>query len=141
MEVGNQEINSLLDNSTIKNLHFVEICGFGLTFCGWLESRSWQEGMKTYEVKILGQRYKIRSDEDEEYIHRLADFVNEQLLEVQRSSRSVATHNVAILAALNIADELIKRKSRDQRLKEEVLQKIRRILKLIRRENQASGRV
>ncbi len=96
--------------------------------------------MKTYEVKILGQRYKIRSDEDEEYISRLAKFVNEQLQEVQKSSRTVATHNVAILAALNIADKLIKTQEKDQRLKEEVLKKIRRILKLIRREKQVSGR-
>ena len=64
--------------------------------------------MRTIEVKILGQRYKVRSDEGEDYIKSLAQFVNEQILQVQRSSQTVATHNVAILAALHIADDLFK---------------------------------
>ena len=87
--------------------------------------------MKTFEVKILGQRYKVRSDDGEEYIQQLAEYLNEQLTEVQKGTRSVATHNVAILAALNIADNLFKLRDEDKRLKKEVKERVRRILKLI----------
>ena len=88
--------------------------------------------MRTFEVKILGQRYKIRSDEGEEYIQRLADFVNAELNEAGKASRTVATHNMAILAALNIADRLFKLRDEETRMKTEVKERVSRILKMIR---------
>lgn len=88
--------------------------------------------MRTYEVKILGQRYKIRSDEGEEYIEKLAEYVNGQIADVQKGSKSVATHNVAILAAMNIADNLFKIQDGDSHLKKEVRERVRKILRLIR---------
>ncbi len=87
--------------------------------------------MRTFEVKILGQRYKVRSDEKEEYVQGLAEYLNEQLAEVQKNTRTVATHNLAILAALNIADEFFKLKQEKSRLGKEVKDKVRHILKLI----------
>jgi cell division protein ZapA (FtsZ GTPase activity inhibitor) len=96
--------------------------------------------MKTFEVKILGQRYKVRSDEGEEYIQRLAAYVHDQLLEVQKGSRTVATHNVAILAALGIADSLFKLRDEDARLKKEVKERIRKLLKQIRSGKESEGR-
>ncbi|HOX46536.1 MAG TPA: cell division protein ZapA [Myxococcota bacterium] len=96
--------------------------------------------MKTYEVRILGQRYKIRSDEGEEYIHGLAQYVNDQIAEVQRSSKTVATHNVTILAALNIADRYLKLRDRDARLRQEVQDRVRRAMKLIRAGESAEGK-
>lgn len=88
--------------------------------------------MRTYEVKILGQRYKMRSDESEEYLNNLAEFVNEQITEVQKGTKTVATHNLAILAALNIADNLFKLREQEHKTKKEVRERVRRILKLVR---------
>lgn len=88
--------------------------------------------MRTYEVKILGQRYKMRSDESEEYLNNLAEFVNEQITEVQKGTKTVATHNLAILAALNIADNLFKLREQENQTKKEVRERVRRILKLVR---------
>ncbi len=62
--------------------------------------------MRTIDVKILGQRYKVKSEDGDEYIQRLAEFVNDNISEVQRNSKTVSTHSVVILAALNIADRL-----------------------------------
>jgi cell division protein ZapA len=97
--------------------------------------------MRTFEVKILGQRYKVRSDEKEDYVQGLAEFVNEQLNEVQKGTKTVATHNIAILAALNIADTLFKLREEDTQFKKEVKERVRRILKLIRAgtDDQAKG--
>ena len=88
--------------------------------------------MGTYEVKIMGQRYKMRSDEGEEYLNNLAQFVNEKIGEVQKSTKTVATHNLAILAALNITDSLFKLQEKEAYTKKEVRERVRRILKMIR---------
>jgi len=94
--------------------------------------------MRTFDVKILGQRYKVRSDEGEEYINDLARYVNDQIGEVQKTTKTVATHNLAILAAMNIADNLFKAEQREIQIKKEVRERVRRILKLIR-QNREEG--
>ena len=62
--------------------------------------------MGSIEVDILGQKYTIRGDAPEEYIKKLAVFVDLKLKEVHNSSPNIAPLKAAILAALNIADEL-----------------------------------
>ena len=94
--------------------------------------------MRTFDVKILGQRYKVRSDEGEEYISDLAEYVNDQIGEVQKTTKTVATHNLAILAAMNIADNLFKAEERENQIKKEVRERVRRILKLIRQNREES---
>jgi cell division protein ZapA len=88
--------------------------------------------METIEVKILGQRYKVKSDEGEEYVSELAKFLNNKIKEVQKSSKAIATHNLVILAALNIADSLFKEKEKEDSVINEVEKRIRRILKRIK---------
>ncbi len=59
-------------------------------------------------VEIQGARYAIRSDLDEQYIVRLAAYVDAKM---QRATNEVPTGEsmkVVILAALNIADELFR---------------------------------
>jgi len=62
--------------------------------------------MGSIEVDILGQKYTIKGDAPEEYIKKLAVFVDLKLKEVHNSSPNIAPLKAAILAALNIADEL-----------------------------------
>ena len=80
----------------------------------------------------------FRSDEGEEYITGLAEYVNDQIGEVQKTTKTVATHNLAILAAMNIADNLFKAKEREDQIKKEVRERVRRILKLIRQNREES---
>ena len=63
---------------------------------------------RVVSVEIQGARYAIRSDLDEQYIVRLAGYVDAKM---QRAGNEVPTGEsmkVAILAALNIADELFR---------------------------------
>lgn len=59
------------------------------------------------EVEIYGQKYKIRvkGEEDEKYISHLTSFVDQKMHEVAIKSKSVDVVKIAVLAALNIADE------------------------------------
>jgi cell division protein ZapA len=60
---------------------------------------------KALDVEILGQKFTIASDAEESYMIKVADYVDAKMQELMRSPKSVAKTNVAMLAALNIADE------------------------------------
>lgn len=57
-------------------------------------------------VEIHGQEYTIRADRDPEYIRTIANFVDDRMRDVARGAGQVTSLRVAILCALNIADEL-----------------------------------
>jgi len=62
---------------------------------------------KVIEIEIYGQKYRIRvkGEEDEKYISHLTSYVEQKMREVAVKSKSVDVLKVAVLAALNIADE------------------------------------
>ena len=65
--------------------------------------------MGNVEVHILGQKYIIKGDnESPEYLVHLAAFVDAKLREVYETSPRITPLKAAILAALNISDELHK---------------------------------
>lgn len=71
---------------------------------------------RTHEVVLLGRKYKLRSEHDDAYMRALAAFLAERIGEVQRKGTS-STLDAALLAALNIADELFRtRKDAEERL-------------------------
>jgi cell division protein ZapA len=64
------------------------------------------------QVQIFGQTYSVRAGADPSYVERLAAHVDAQMREVSRSSGAVDTLRIAVLAALNIADESFQSRSR-----------------------------
>ena len=56
-------------------------------------------------VEIMGRRYPIRSALDVEYITLLASYVDEKIQSATELSIGGDTVRIAVLAALNIADE------------------------------------
>jgi cell division protein ZapA len=60
---------------------------------------------QSIRVEIYNQTYNIRSDGDNEYIVRLAKFVDGKMREISSGTMTVDSLKVAILAALHIADE------------------------------------
>ncbi len=72
---------------------------------------------KIIEIEIFGHKHKIRvkGDEDEKYIGRLTSYVDQRMREVAVKSKSAETLKIAVLAALNIADDyFICRRKLDQ---------------------------
>ena len=59
-------------------------------------------------VHIHGQRYPIRSTLEPEYISRLASYVEEKMRAVADSAPTGDSLRFAVLAALNITDELFR---------------------------------
>lgn len=59
-------------------------------------------------VEIRGQRYPIRSTLDAQYVNGLAVYVDEKMRAASESTPSGDSVRLAVLAALNIADELFR---------------------------------
>ncbi len=56
-------------------------------------------------LEILGREFTIRSDEGEERVKKIGEYVNQKIQEITNHGKAVSTLNAAILAALNIANE------------------------------------
>ncbi len=65
-------------------------------------------------VEIFGQRLGLRADGDTTRLQELAQFVDSRMREVADRSSSVDTVKIAVLTALNIADELFQERESDQ---------------------------
>jgi cell division protein ZapA len=68
-------------------------------------------GNNSVRVEIYDQAYNLRGT-DPEYIHKLAEFVDSKMRAVAAQTATVDSLRLAVLAALNIADEyqVLKRK-------------------------------
>ncbi|MFQ5702218.1 MAG: cell division protein ZapA [Acidobacteriota bacterium] len=67
-------------------------------------------GDQLTQVEIYGQPYTLRSEGNSPYIQELAAFVDGKMNEIAHSSTTVDSLKVAILAALNIADDYLQLK-------------------------------
>jgi cell division protein ZapA len=59
-------------------------------------------------VEIRGQRYPIRSALEPQYVARLASYVDDKMRAAADSAPSGDMLRLAVLAALNVADELFR---------------------------------
>src|SRR6266542_5227664 len=64
-----------------------------------------QNASRVVTVEIHGQQYPIRSGLDPAYVAELAAYVDEKMRLASRESPAGDTLKLAVLAALNIADE------------------------------------
>jgi len=75
---------------------------------------------KTYELSFGGLPFKLRTSHGEETVNELAEFVDGKLSQALQATKSGSFQSAAVLAALNIAEELIL-------LKRKALQELDRI--------------
>lgn len=94
--------------------------------------------MRKVEVSLLGQRFQLRSDKSDEYLHGLAKFVSERMEEMRRHAKSASGSNMALLLALNLADQLFEKEEQLHHLKtslesrtQEALQEVQAALSMM----------
>ena len=75
-------------------------------------------------VEIFGQTYTLRAGTEPGYVEELARFVDQQMREVSRSGPAVDSVRIAVLAALNIADECFQAKGRVRGAEETTRRKV-----------------
>jgi cell division protein ZapA len=71
---------------------------------GTKQSQGRDRGDDSVRVEIFDQSYNLRGT-DAEYIMKLAEYVDGKMRAVAEQTHTVDTVRVAVLAALNIADE------------------------------------
>lgn len=84
-------------------------------------------------VEIYGQTYNLRGEGDTSYITDLAAFVDQKMREVSDHTATVDSLKVAILAALNIADEHFQIKGAQHENQRGTSQRLQRLVELLDR--------
>jgi len=64
------------------------------------------KGTTSVDVEIFGVVHPVRGEHDEQYLQQLAEVVDRKMREIGGHVPTVDTGKIAILAALNLADEL-----------------------------------
>jgi cell division protein ZapA len=85
-------------------------------------------------VRIYGTEYLIRGQADVNYMQSVAEYVNNKMLEIDHTSRVDSSLKVAILATLNIADELFRERGEKEQLRTELEKKMQQLNELIDRQ-------
>ena len=70
------------------------------------------------KVRIVGEEYSLRTDASAEHTEAVATYVDEAIRKVMSGASVVETHKAAILAALQITDELFRERERAGELAE-----------------------
>ena len=68
---------------------------------------------RSVSVRIRGREFRILTDGDEDRLQRVAGLVDQTMGKVERHTGAVDTLDVAILAALNLARELLELRESD----------------------------
>ncbi|NLB51632.1 MAG: cell division protein ZapA [Syntrophomonadaceae bacterium] len=59
-------------------------------------------------VEIFGEEYTVKGTENPEYIQMLASYVDRRMKMIQQRNPNLSNTKLAVLTALNLADELNK---------------------------------
>ena len=76
---------------------------------------------KVVKVNILGQDYVVRSSAGQKYLNEVSAYVNEKMEEIMASGIDDSQQlRIAVLAAMNITDELFSYKKKKQKFVDKV---------------------
>lgn len=81
---------------------------------------------RSVHVEIAGQRLSIKSDEGPQYVQQLADYIDAQLGRLTQGKRASAPNvqRVALLVAIQLADELFRERDLHRRFRARVADKL-----------------
>lgn len=80
------------------------------------------------DVEIMGQQLTVASEDGPDHIRSVARFVDDTMRAMAATGRAVATLDIALLTALNIASEYQKLKQQHQELTETIDRLSQRLL-------------
>lgn len=79
------------------------------------------------EVDIFGSVYHVRGDKDPEHFQELAAMVDGKMREISQHVATVDTAKIAILAGLNLADELFHCRKQQEGERVEIQEKVTKL--------------
>ena len=85
----------------------------------------------SHKITILGQELSVLSDSEDEQVARVVQYLSKKVDEISHSGNGLKTLNVAILAALNVSEELIKLKEVNKELSDKLENSADKLIQLI----------
>jgi len=76
------------------------------------------------EVEIFGAVYHVRGDKNPEYLRELAEVVDARMRDISQQVTTIDTAKIAILAALNVTDELFQCRKQQEGDRVEIKEKV-----------------
>ena len=84
------------------------------------------------QISIFGQEYSVKAPADSDYIKKIAEYLDAKMREVQSGfTTTQSSTRIAILAGMNITDELFNSRQSSESENTEVEQKISSLIELI----------
>ncbi len=85
----------------------------------------------SYNITILGQELSVLSDSEDQQVAEVVQYLNKKVDEILHSGNGLKTLNVAILAALNISEELVRLKGVNKELCDQLENRAEKLIQLI----------
>jgi cell division protein ZapA len=92
---------------------------------GW----AWREPYM--KIEIYDQMYNVNGEQDEEYLKELAAYVDGKMRTIAESTHMVDSLKVAVLAALNIADEMFTMRQKQQQIEGPLRKRVEKCVSLV----------
>jgi cell division protein ZapA len=85
------------------------------------------------KIQIYDQAYNINSGQSDEYLRELAAYVDGKMHEIAEATQMADSLKVAVLAALNIADELFTVRERQQQIEGPLRKRVEKCVSMVER--------
>jgi cell division protein ZapA len=85
----------------------------------------------TVKIEIYDQSYNVNAEDNEEYLKELAAYVDAKMRSVAEATHMVDSLKVAVLAALNIADESFTLRKRQQEIEGPLRKRVEKCVSMV----------
>lgn len=87
--------------------------------------------MNKVTVKINGSEYKLKGEEKEEYLHKVAGYVDKKIADILKMNGMLSISDASVLAAANVVDEMFKAEKKADDINKDLVEakKVQQILK------------
>ena len=83
------------------------------------------------KIEIYDQIYSVNSGQSDEYLRELAAYVDGKMREVAEATRMADSLKVAVLAALNIADEMFTLRERQKEVEGPLRKRVEKCVNMV----------
>ena len=87
---------------------------------------------KRYNINILGQDISVLSESGDEHVTQVVDYINKKAEEIGKNSGNMTSLRIAILVALNIADEYFQTKQLEEERHRQLVNRSERLINLMK---------
>jgi cell division protein ZapA len=106
-------------------------CAAGRDGRQWRQPGTIATGRERVKIEIYDQSYNVNADGNEEYLQEVAAYVDGKMREIASATKMVDSLKVAVLASLNIADELYTLRARQDSIEGPLRKRVEKCVALV----------